>query len=101
MKFRTCPDCGYKYSANEYYKLRLTGLLKLKWNCKKCNVELKTNVRTRLVVTTIFLALISVLTYYIALNYQEFKFIAILTPMIVLLFTYILYACDVLDRKRT
>ncbi len=100
MKFRTCPECGYKYSSNEYFKLRLSNVFKLSWNCKRCNVEIKTNVRTRFVVTVIFLALISVLTYYIAMSYPNFKFIAGLTPIVVILFTYILYACDVLVRKR-
>ena len=99
MEFRTCPNCGYKYSAYEYFKLRCCRLLKLKWNCKRCNTVLRTNVKARIITTFLYLSLVSGLTYCIAMNYPNNKFIVGLTPIIVILFAYIFYSFDVLDKK--
>ncbi len=99
MEFRTCPNCGYKYYVYEYFKLRFYSFLKLRWNCKKCNTKLRTKVKARIITTFLFLTLICGLTYCIAINYPYYKFIVGLTPILVILFAYILYSFDVLVKK--
>jgi CXXC-20-CXXC protein len=40
MKHRTCPNCQYKYSLKEYYRIGLMKMFNPKWHCKNCNTLL-------------------------------------------------------------
>ena len=57
MKPRTCPNCGYKYSLSEYYKIIFFN--SYKWNCKKCNVELSYDIKSRFII--LFISMVPIL----------------------------------------
>ena|GEM_PF-6349077 len=70
-----------------------------KWKCKRCSIQLTTNAKRRVLTTLTFFAIVSVLTFYIVTDRQDFKFISAIIPFILFLFAYLLYSFDTFNCK--
>jgi len=47
MNYRTCPNCGYKYSRKSYYKKLFNRYHENKWHCTECKAPLDFDFRRR------------------------------------------------------
>lgn len=86
MKFRTCPNCGYKYTILQYYKTTFNKEGGSKWDCPNCNKELMVSFKRQLLTHLILLAILLTLYYYIIRfinGYSGFIYLILLLILII------------------
>jgi CXXC-20-CXXC protein len=98
MKYRTCPNCGYKYSFLEYYRKFIFKFIDSKWECASCGSSLTFSVgrRTLLAIISMVPLAFSHLFFSYFLNNQELsKGISFfLVALVFILWVLIIYSFD-------
>lgn len=80
---RVCPNCNYEYSKKEYFKKLYFNPTWKSWDCAKCGISLKFDLKKRLINV-----LIIVLTLFVVFqikHYFESKLIYVLVSILTLL----------------
>ena len=67
MRTRTCPNCSYKYSINEYLKKLVFKLVYAEWECPDCHGKLTFDYGRRVILALCFGGLTIVFSFLISI----------------------------------